>query len=112
MKSGQNTTGTIQYNKIGKITKIRNYNLLHQLSRGSALCHDCSGVGITADISGNITNYNANYTVVDITEVEPPRMSMYWTGGSYRADRLNNFADINPTTNGGTILLILKRNFW
>ncbi|MAR50767.1 MAG: hypothetical protein CML42_06550 [Rhodobacteraceae bacterium] len=112
LKSGQNSTGTIKYDKVGKITKVRNYNTLQQLARGSALCDDCSGSGISSDISGNLNNYNANYTIVDITEVEPPRMTMYWTGAEFRADRLNNFADINPTTNGGTIFIDPEKKFF
>ena len=112
MKGGQNETGTISYNKYGLVTNVRNYNILRELSRGSALCHDCSGTGISEDTSGNLNVYNSNYTVVDITEVLPPRMSMYWTGGSYRADRLSNFADLNGTTNGGTIFIDPERKFF
>ena len=39
-------------------------------------------------------------------------MSMYWTGAEFRADRLNNFADINPTTNGGTIFIDPEKKFF
>jgi len=94
------------------VTKVRNYNILRQLSRGSALCDDCSGSGISQDTSGNLTVYNSNYTIVDISEMLPPRMSMYWTGADYRADRLSNFADLNSTTNGGTIFIDPERKFF
>lgn len=112
LNSGKNETGTINYDKYGMVTKVRNYNILRQLSRGSALCDDCSGSGISQDTSGNLTVYNSNYTIVDISEMLPPRMSMYWTGADYRADRLSNFADLNSTTNGGTIFIDPERKFF
>ena len=32
LKSGQNSTGTIKYDKLGKITKVMNYNTLQQIT--------------------------------------------------------------------------------
>jgi hypothetical protein len=87
-----NFNGSITYDANGYLISVNSQDLRKDLSRGYALCSDCSGFGMVG--YGKLSNGNINHSIMN-TDLNSGTSLEYWVGGGIIQDSLNGLTDLN-----------------